>query len=73
MMHMLFPFTLCIFTYVRLTTQVTCGCSDGDENIVFDEDEEADKGFFRGTRYTSLLLSHVKISLKPTYSTLDLC
>jgi hypothetical protein len=28
---------------------------------------------FCGTRYTSLLLSHVKISLKPTYSTLDLC
>jgi hypothetical protein len=45
MTHMLFPFTLCIFTYVRLTTQDTCGCSDGDENIVFDEDEEEDEGF----------------------------
>jgi hypothetical protein len=30
---------------VRLTTEVTCGCSYGDENIVFDEDEEEDEGF----------------------------
>jgi hypothetical protein len=45
MTHMLFSFTLCIFTYVRLTTQITCGCSDGDENIVFDEDDEKDEGF----------------------------
>jgi hypothetical protein len=45
MTHMLFPFMLCIFMNVRLTTEVTCGCSDGDENIVFDEDEEEDEGF----------------------------
>jgi hypothetical protein len=45
MTHMLFLFTLCIFSYVRLTTQVTCGFSDGDENIVFDEDDENDEGF----------------------------
>jgi hypothetical protein len=42
---MLLIITLCILTYVRLTTHVTCGCSDGDENIVFDEDEEQDEGF----------------------------
>jgi hypothetical protein len=24
---------------------VTCGCSDDDENIVFDEDDEKDEGF----------------------------
>jgi hypothetical protein len=30
---------------VRLTTEVTCGCSDGDGNIVFDEDEDEDEGF----------------------------
>jgi hypothetical protein len=45
MTRMLFLFTLCILTYVRLTTHVTFGCSDGDENIVFDEDEEQDEGF----------------------------
>jgi hypothetical protein len=45
MTRMLLLFTLCILTYVRLTTHVTCGCSDGDENIVFDEDEEQDEGF----------------------------
>jgi hypothetical protein len=42
---MLFLFTLCIFTYVCLTIHVTYVCSDGDENIVFDEDEEKDEGF----------------------------
>jgi hypothetical protein len=45
MTHMLFLFTLFIFTYVCLTTHATCGCSDGDENIVFDEDDENDEGF----------------------------
>jgi hypothetical protein len=30
---------------LRLTTEVTCGCSDGDENIIFDENEEEDEGF----------------------------
>jgi hypothetical protein len=71
MTRMVFLFTLCIFTYVCLTTYLTCGCSDGDENIVFDEDEEKDEGFF--SRDKVYLAAHVKISLKPTYNTLDLC
>jgi hypothetical protein len=45
MTRMVFLFTLCISTYVCLTTHVTCGCSDGDENIVFDENDEKDEGF----------------------------
>jgi hypothetical protein len=45
MTRMLLLFTLCILTNVRLTTHVTCGCSYGDENIVFDEDEEHDEVF----------------------------
>jgi hypothetical protein len=49
--------------------------SDGDENIVFDEDEEDDEGFlFTGQGILSCnYLMHVEISLKPTYSTFDLC
>jgi hypothetical protein len=55
---MLFPLALCIFTYVRLTTQITCGCSDGDENIVFDEDDEKDEGFLlRDKVYLTAIIS----------------
>jgi hypothetical protein len=59
---MLFLFIFCIITYVHLTTHVTCVASAGDENIIFDEDEEVDEGFlFAGQGVPSCSYSHIKI------------
>jgi hypothetical protein len=47
--------------------------SDGDENIVFDEDEEKDELFLFAGQGIPRCNYLTLISLKPTYSTLDLC